>query len=123
MLERVGSVEASDAFYNLGVLFADQGNLVEAEEMYRRALDGYEKARGPDHPSTLTISNLRLLESKQSEQEGGKETFRQVLDRYEKAADTDKHSQSLPSSARSILIRLKAGVRRRKQEAVNRSFR
>ena len=164
VLERVESVEASDAFHNLGLLYADQGKLVEAEEMYRRALDGkekawgrehtstldtvnnlgilykdqgklveaeemyrraldgYKKARGPDHPTTLTIANnLYLLESSQGEQEGGKETFQQVLDGDEKAADTDKYSQSLPSSARSIMIRLKAGVRRPKHGAVNRS--
>jgi tetratricopeptide (TPR) repeat protein len=29
---------------NLGNLYADQGKLGEAEKMYRRALDGYEKA-------------------------------------------------------------------------------
>lgn len=70
----------------------------------------------------LTIANnLCLLESNQGEQEGGKEAFRQVLDGNEKAADTEKHSRSLPLLARSILIRLKAGVRRLKHGAVNRS--
>lgn len=107
---------------NLGLLYADQGKLVEAEKIYQRALDGYEKARGPDHPSTLTIANnLHLLESNQGEQDGVEEAFRQVLDRNEKAADADKHSRSLPSSARSVFIRLKAGVRRRKHGPVNRS--
>ncbi len=107
---------------NLGTLYKDQGKLVEAENMYRRALDGYEKARGLDHPSTLTIANnLYLLKSNQGEQERGKEAFRQVLDGNEKTADTEKHSRSLPSSARSISIRLKAGVRRLKHGAVNRS--
>ncbi len=37
---RPGSVEASDAFHNLDVLYADQGKPIEAEKMYRRALDG-----------------------------------------------------------------------------------
>ena len=33
--------------------------------MYRRALDGYEKVWGLDHPSTLrTIKNLRLLNAR-----------------------------------------------------------
>jgi hypothetical protein len=31
-------------YHNLGLLYADQGKLVEAEQMYRRALQGYEKA-------------------------------------------------------------------------------
>ena len=43
VLERVGSAEASNAFHNLGLLYADQGKLVNAEEIYRRALDGKEK--------------------------------------------------------------------------------
>ncbi|TVY13910.1 Protein SERAC1, partial [Lachnellula arida] len=37
----------------LGNLYADQGKLVEAERMYQRALQGYEKAWGPEHTSTL----------------------------------------------------------------------
>ncbi len=31
-------------FHNLGLLYAGQGKLVEAEKMYQRALDGKEKA-------------------------------------------------------------------------------
>ena len=34
---------------NLGSLESDQGKLVEAEEMYLRALAGCEKMLGPDH--------------------------------------------------------------------------
>jgi hypothetical protein len=44
---------------NLGNLYSDQGKMAEAEEMYQRALVGYEKALGPDHTSTLsTVNNL-----------------------------------------------------------------
>ncbi|KAL8845763.1 MAG: hypothetical protein Q9221_009097, partial [Calogaya cf. arnoldii] len=39
------------AFYGLGFLYADQGKLAEAEKMYQRALDGKEKAWGPEHIS------------------------------------------------------------------------
>jgi hypothetical protein len=50
---------------NLGLLYANQGKMAEAEEMYVRALRGYEKAWGPEHTSTLdTVNNrpvLRLL--------------------------------------------------------------
>ncbi|KAH6653642.1 kinesin light chain [Truncatella angustata] len=42
------------AFYNLGYLYAYQGKLIEAEDMYLRALRGNEKAWGPDHTSTLS---------------------------------------------------------------------
>ncbi|KAN0087302.1 P-loop containing nucleoside triphosphate hydrolase protein [Elaphomyces granulatus] len=47
------------ALHMLGVLYANQGKLDEAEKMYRRALQGKEKTWGPDHTSTLaTVSNL-----------------------------------------------------------------
>ena len=49
---------------NLGLPYSNQGKLEEAEAMYRRALQGYEKARGPDHTSTLdNVNNLGLLYS------------------------------------------------------------
>ena len=45
--------------HSLGLLYADQGKLVEAEQMYQRALQGYDKAWGPEHTSTLgTVNNL-----------------------------------------------------------------
>jgi len=40
------------------------GSLDEVEQMYMRALAGYEKALGPEHTSTLnTINNLGVLYS------------------------------------------------------------
>lgn len=35
VLERIKSVKASNTFYNLGNLYADQGKLVEVEEIYQ----------------------------------------------------------------------------------------
>jgi hypothetical protein len=47
---------------NLGLLYADQGKMAEAEAMYVRALQGYESAVGADHPITLAIArNLNAL--------------------------------------------------------------
>jgi Tetratricopeptide repeat len=50
----------------LGVLYADQGKLDEAEKMYRRALQGYEKALGLENvaryrPALKTIRNPGVL--------------------------------------------------------------
>ena len=54
--------ESNDAFHNLGLLYADQGKLGEAEEMYQRALDGKEKVWGAERTSTLdTVNNLGAL--------------------------------------------------------------
>jgi hypothetical protein len=47
---------------NLGLLYTYQDKMDEAEKMYLRALQGYEKAWGPDHTSTLdTVNNLGTL--------------------------------------------------------------
>lgn len=40
---------------NLGLLYSHQGKLKEAEEMYQRALAGYERALGPDHSRTRRL--------------------------------------------------------------------
>jgi hypothetical protein len=37
---------------NLGNLYRGQGKLVEAEQMYERALQGFEELLGATHPST-----------------------------------------------------------------------
>ena len=72
-LHRLGSVEASDALHSVGFLFADQGKHAEAEEMYRRALDGYTNARGLDHPNTRLIArNLALLDERKQTSKKGK---------------------------------------------------
>ncbi|RDL36050.1 uncharacterized protein BP5553_06662 [Venustampulla echinocandica] len=50
------------ACHSLGDLFADQGKLAKAEQMYRRALQGKEKSLSPEHLSTLdTLNNLGLV--------------------------------------------------------------
>ncbi|EXM13252.1 hypothetical protein FOTG_18293 [Fusarium oxysporum f. sp. vasinfectum 25433] len=46
----------------LGNLYAEQDRPGKAEVMYERALQGYEKALGPEHTSTLkTVNNLGTL--------------------------------------------------------------
>ena len=71
-----------DAVHLLGLLYSDQGKLAEAEKMYQRALDGKEKALGPEHTSTLdTVNNLRLLNLSRSESKSPLLTARRALGR------------------------------------------
>ena len=66
--DETGNSGSNHAFHNLGLLYADQGKLAEAKKMYERALEGYEKALGPEHTSTLdTVNNLGLLYADQGE--------------------------------------------------------
>jgi tetratricopeptide (TPR) repeat protein len=74
------------ALDKLGSLYADMGKLVEAEAMYKRALEGYEKALGPDHTSTLgTVNNLGALYSNQGKLAEAEAMYKRALEGYEKA--------------------------------------
>ena len=47
---------------NLAFLLVAQGKLGDAEQFYRRALDGREQVLGPTHPATLdSVNNLACL--------------------------------------------------------------
>ncbi|KAI5920957.1 hypothetical protein F4810DRAFT_680379 [Camillea tinctor] len=81
------------AFYNLGILYKDQGKLQEAEDMYLRALQAYEKAWGPDHTLTLdTVNNLGLLYAEQGKLQKAEGMYLQALQGHEKAWGPDHTS-------------------------------
>ncbi|KAJ5281307.1 hypothetical protein N7478_006679 [Penicillium angulare] len=81
--------------HRLGSLYSDQGRLKEAEEMYQRALAGYEKVLGPDHMSTLDIVNdLGNLYSDQEKLKEAEEIYQRALVGYEKALGLD-HTSTL----------------------------
>src|ERR1700684_4500321 len=71
------------ALDNLGILYADQGKLDEAEKMYQRALQGYEKAWGPDHTLTLdTVYNLGPLYKSQGKLDEAEKMYQRALQGY-----------------------------------------
>jgi hypothetical protein len=86
---------------NLGLLYADQGKLVEAEQMFQRALLGYEKALGADNiitciPALNTIWGLGSLFEHQADITETKTMFSKALIGYEKVFGPDHpRSQSL----------------------------
>lgn len=54
--------------------------MAEAEAMYRRALEGTEKALGPEHTSTLVIvNNLGLLYAYQNKLAEAEAMYRRAL--------------------------------------------
>ena len=80
----------ADECHNLGLLYADQGKLVEAEQMYQRALQGYEKAWGPDYTSTLfMVNNLGNLYRNQGKLVEAEQMYQQALLGYEKVWGPD----------------------------------
>ena len=104
VLERVKSVEVSDAFHNLGLLYKDQGKLVEAEGMYIRALKGYEKVWGAEHTSTLdTVNNLGILYLDQGKTVQAEEMLVRALKGYKDAYGADHPRVSVIMSHLTLL--------------------
>jgi tetratricopeptide (TPR) repeat protein len=87
--------EVSYALNVMGILLLEQGNLVKAEKMYQRALEGKEKVWGPDHTSTLdTVNNLGILYTDQGKLADAEKMFQRALEGYEKAWGPD-HTSTL----------------------------
>jgi tetratricopeptide (TPR) repeat protein len=83
---RFDDITTIDAMHMLGLLYADQGRLTEAESMYQRALEGYEKALGRDHTSTLsTVNNLGLLYADQGRLTEAESMYRRALSGFQTA--------------------------------------
>ena len=83
------------ALHSLGILFSDQNKLAEAEKMYIRALQGYEKALGPKHISTLqTVNNLGLLYADQGKLAEAEKMYIRALQGRKKALGP-KHTSTL----------------------------
>ena len=93
---------------NLGILLSDKGDYVGAEALFRRAVEGREKALGAEHPDTLnSVNNLGILLSDKGDYDGAEVLFRRALEGYEKALGAE-HPVTLMSvySLGSILNRL-----------------
>ncbi|OXV09494.1 hypothetical protein Egran_02743, partial [Elaphomyces granulatus] len=86
------------ALFSLGRLYADQGKLDEAEKMYQRALQGYEKAWGSNHTLTLnTVNNLGLLYKSQGKLDEAEKMYQRALQGYENAWGPD-HTSTLDTA-------------------------
>jgi tetratricopeptide (TPR) repeat protein len=81
--------------HKLGYLYASQGKLAEAEQMYQRALLGTEKALGAEHISTLdTVNNLGNLYRDQGKLAEAEQMYRRALLGTEKALGAE-HTSTL----------------------------
>jgi tetratricopeptide (TPR) repeat protein len=82
-------VEPRDLCYFAGLYQQNEMN-AEAEDMYVRALRGYEKAWGAEHTSTLdTANNLGLLYKNQGKMVRAEDMYVRALRGYEKAVGKD----------------------------------
>jgi tetratricopeptide (TPR) repeat protein len=70
--------------YKLGCLLDDEDRQ-RAEQMYQRALEGYEKNYGPEHALTLhTVNKLGMLYANQDRREEAEQMYWRALDGYER---------------------------------------
>lgn len=75
---------------NLANFLGEQGRYAEAEQLFRRALEGQEKALGKDHPDTLgTVNNIAVLYQMQDRYAEAALHFQRALKGYERALGKD----------------------------------
>jgi tetratricopeptide (TPR) repeat protein len=99
-----------DAVHLLGLLYADQGRLGEAEKMYERALRGKEEALGVGHSSTLdTVNNLGLLYAAQGKLDEAEQMYERALRGFEEALGVG-HSSTLDTVNNLGLLYADQGV-------------
>jgi tetratricopeptide (TPR) repeat protein len=73
-----------EQYYNLGYLLADEDKQ-RATKMYKRALEGYEKAWGPEHTETLgTVNNLGNLYTDLGKHKEAETMYKRALEGKEK---------------------------------------
>ncbi|KAH8706958.1 hypothetical protein GQ44DRAFT_777616 [Phaeosphaeriaceae sp. PMI808] len=83
------------AVHCLANLYANQGKMNEAEKMYVWALEGFEKALGAKHTSTLQIvNNLGNLYKDQGKLDEAEKMYVWALEGFEKALGA-KHTSTL----------------------------
>ncbi|KAJ4323146.1 hypothetical protein N0V94_002032 [Neodidymelliopsis sp. IMI 364377] len=86
-----------DGIYWLGRLYADQGKPAEAEEMYKRALQGFENALGSKNTSRSmlqVVHSLGVLYAEQGKLVEAEKMYEQVLQGYTEALGS-KHTSAL----------------------------
>ena len=106
---------------NLGLLRIDKDDYDGAAAVLRRALEGYEKALGAEHPDTLnSVDILGGLLMHKGDYNGAETLYRRALWGYEKALGPD-HPDTL-SSVNNLAFLLNATDRRPEALALLRRF-
>lgn len=76
---------ALNMIHGIALVYRDQGNLIKVEDMFKRALAGYESALGPDHWRTLnTVYDLGIVYRRQGKIAEAVASNRRALSGFEK---------------------------------------
>ena len=86
------------AIHSLGFLYKEQCKLGEAEQMFERALRGYEEALGPKHTSTLqTVNNLGNLYADQGKLDKAEQMYERALRGYKEVLGSEDVERYRPA--------------------------
>jgi eukaryotic-like serine/threonine-protein kinase len=89
---------------NLAILLQEEGDLEGAEEYYGRAIAGFERFFGPEHPNSLAArSCLSYLYSAQDRLEEAEEIMRDVLDTYRRVVGENDRTLSFIGNLASLI--------------------
>jgi Flp pilus assembly protein TadD len=103
---------------SLAILLRDKGDYDGAEVLYRRALEGYEKALGVEHPSTLgTVNNLAVLLNAKSRRTDALEILREKARLSERVKDRVRYNLACYECLEGKVIRFSFWLRFRSSRA------
>jgi len=92
-----------NVMFQLDYLLSGHNYVKEAEEMYQRALQGYDEAWSPDHTLILsTVDNLGSLYYSLGKLEEAEKMYKRARAREEEGTRTRKHL-TVPASTRHCL--------------------
>jgi tetratricopeptide (TPR) repeat protein len=81
----------------MGTFFFGKGQYAESESLLRRALEGRERALGPEHPDTLTsVNNLAVLLNSKGDLAAAEPMYRRALEAQERVLGPE-HPDTLTS--------------------------
>ena len=90
----------------LALVLRGQGKYEAAEEMNRRALEGYEKVLGVEHPHILTsVNNLASVLGYQGKYKAAEEMNRRALEGYKKVLGVEHPSTLISVSNLALVLR------------------
>lgn len=109
VLEMQGRLTGSQGIFlktmgNLAMVLQEEGDLEGAEEYYHRAIAGFERFFGPEHPNSLAArSCLSYFFAAQDRLEEAEEIARNVLDAYRRAFGEDDKTLSYIGNLASLI--------------------
>ncbi|HKQ82352.1 MAG TPA: tetratricopeptide repeat protein, partial [Steroidobacteraceae bacterium] len=94
--------------HNLAVVLRDRGETIEAESLFREAIDAWRRVLGPEHPETVSaMLNLGQLLMDRGDLNSARSIFEDVLAKDRKASgpDSDRVGYDLSRLGRVAYLR------------------